>query len=279
MNNKLVTYNNNRIILSHERKKMAVMDIYPSNHLLTYIREGMLKVKQGKEVQCFTKGEFVLFKKFTPSTITKTWCGESNKFSSLVFTFHEDPVKEALFQLNSKPEHKTAEKTNTVIGIIPNPILNQFIHSLSLFFDEGLEMDQQMAYLKTTEALIGLMKSDASVVDQLQHFSQKSKADLYQYMNYHYRENKKLETFARESGRSLSVFKKDFSELFNNTPYKWLKKKRLEYAYALLNASEKKASEIYLECGFEDLAHFSKSFKRQYGFNPSEIRKPYRQVS
>ncbi len=272
MTNKLITYNNHRIILSHERRNKAVIDIYPSQHLLTYIREGILKVKQGKEVQCFSKGEFVLLKKYTQATITKTWTGSDIKFSSIVFAFQEDLVQEIFTQLNIQSTRKNKESFENILGIISNPILNQFIQSLDLFFEEGVEMDNQLAKLKTTEAIIGLIKTNNELSYQLQNFSKKSKADLHQYMNFHFLKNKKLVDFAKESGRSLSVFKKDFQAIYNTTPAKWLKNKRLDYAYKLLTTTNRKASEIYLECGFEDLAHFSKSFKNQFQINPSQTK-------
>ncbi|MFN8437054.1 MAG: AraC family transcriptional regulator [Cytophagales bacterium] len=272
MNNQLITYNNNRIILSHERRNKAVIDIYPSQHLLTFIREGILKVKQGNEVQCFSKGEFVLLKKNTQATITKTWCRGGIKFSSIVFTFQEDLVEEVLAQLNMQSIVKNKKPFEKIVGIVSNPVLDQFIQSLQLFFDKGIEMDNQLAKLKTIEAIIGIVRTNEELVYQLQNFSIKSKADLHQYMNFHYLENKKLVDFAKESGRSISVFKKDFQSIYDTTPAKWLKNKRLDYAYKLLTTTNRKASEIYLECGFEDLAHFSKSFKSKFQINPSLIK-------
>lgn len=158
------------------------------------------------------------------------------------------------------------------MGIVSNPVLDQFIQSLQLFFDKGIEMDNQLAKLKTIEAIIGIVRTNEELVYQLQNFSIKSKADLHQYMNFHYLENKKLVDFAKESGRSISVFKKDFQSIYDTTPAKWLKNKRLDYAYKLLTTTNRKASEIYLECGFEDLAHFSKSFKSKFQINPSLIK-------
>lgn len=272
MNNQLITYNNNRIILSHERRKKATIDIYPSQHLLTYIREGVLKVKQGKEMQCFSKGEFVLFKKYTQATITKAWENQEVKFSSIVFTFQEDLIQEVLTQLDIPLQTKNRKPFENIVGIVSNPVLNQFIQSLQLFFEGGVKMDEQLAKLKTTEAIIGIIRTNDELIYQLQNFSVKSKADLHQYMNFHYLENKKLIDFAKESGRSISVFKKDFQSIYNTPPARWLKNKRLEYAYKLLTSTNRKASEIYLECGFEDLAHFSKSFKSKYQINPSQIK-------
>jgi AraC-like DNA-binding protein len=272
MNNQLITHNNNRIILSHERRKKAVIDVYPSQHLLTYIREGILKVKKGKETQCFFKGEFVLLKKYTQATITKTWCKGGNKFSSIVFAFQEDLIQEVFTQLNISAKTKHKKPFENIVGIVSNPILNQFIKSLQLFFEEGIPMDNQLAKLKTTEAIIGMIRTNDELTYQLQNFSLKSKADLHQYMNFHFLKNKKLVDFAKESGRSISVFKKDFQSIYATTPAKWLKKKRLEYAYTLLTTTNRTASTIYLECGFEDLAHFSKSFKSEFQINPSQIK-------
>ncbi len=48
---------------------------------------------------------------------------------------------------------------------------------------------------------------------------------------------------------------------------------RLQLARKMMVQSGKKASEVYLEVGFEDLAHFSKRFKSQYGVNPSEVHR------
>jgi len=278
MKNDTIKYKNDRIILSHERKQKATIHIYPSQHLLTYVREGILKIKNGENFIEVGAGEFVLIKKHTATVITKTWNKEDTKFSSFVFSFQEDLVQGALILLNPLPlpyNHKT--NSPSVISISSNPILKQFIHSLHLFFEEHVEMDQNMARLKTTEALLGILKSDTSLQGQLLHFSVKSKVDLYTFMKHSFLQNLKLEEFAKQSGRSLSTFKKDFQNVFQKPPALWLKQQRLEHAYKLLSTTVKKASEVYLECGFEDLAHFSKSFKEYFKINPSELNKPLRQ--
>lgn len=272
MRQQLVTYRNNRILLSHERKKKTVMDIYHGHHLLTFVREGVLKIKQGGEEYCYTKGDFVLLKKFTQATITKTWCGEGTAYSSIVFSFHENLVQEAIVQMELQNTTKSHQPFDDVVSIEPNPVLNQFIQSLQLFFEDGLEMDDHLARLKTTEALIGIMRTQPDLIDQLHGFSKKNKADLHHFMKYNFLKNIKLNEFASESGRSLSVFKKDFQSIYGIPPAKWLKQKRLEHAYKLLMTTNRKPSEIYLECGFEDLAHFSKSFKSQFQISPSQIK-------
>ncbi|WP_426046649.1 helix-turn-helix domain-containing protein [Chryseobacterium sp. NFX27] len=58
--------------------------------------------------------------------------------------------------------------------------------------------------------------------------------------------------------------------MFGTTPGKWLLEKRLQEAHYLLEKG-RKATDIYLDLGFEDLSHFSFAFKKQYGLPPSRL--------
>ncbi len=40
-----------------------------------------------------------------------------------------------------------------------------------------------------------------------------------------------------------------------------------------MEAEYSKPSKVYLESGFEDLAHFSKAFKKQFSITPSDFFK------
>ena len=90
-------------------------------------------------------------------------------------------------------------------------------------------------------------------------------------MNRNYKFNVSIERFAYLTGRSLTVFKKDFEKTFNDTPSRWLIKKRLQEAYFQIDKEGKKASDIYLDLGFEDLSHFSFAFKKKFGVAPSKV--------
>ena len=87
--------------------------------------------------------------------------------------------------------------------------------------------------------------------------------------NFHF--NVKLERFAYLSGRSLAGFKRDFEKIFNSSPSRWLQQKRLQEAHYLVKEKGKSASDVYLDLGFEDLSHFSFSFKKTYGVSPSKL--------
>jgi AraC-like DNA-binding protein len=118
------------------------------------------------------------------------------------------------------------------------------------------------------------MQVDLSLRHCLFNFTDPGKIDLEEFMCKNFMFNVSLETFAKMTGRSLSTFKRDFGKVFNSSPSRWLKKKRLEHAHYLIKVKRKTPSDVYLEVGFENLSHFSSSFKEAYGYNPSALFDP-----
>jgi AraC-like DNA-binding protein len=57
----------------------------------------------------------------------------------------------------------------------------------------------------------------------------------------------------------LSTFKRHFTSEYNEAPGKWLQDKRLQ---KLKNCYKMKASDIYLDIGYNNLSNFSMPFKK-----------------
>lgn len=83
--------------------------------------------------------------------------------------------------------------------------------------------------------------------------------------------NLKLEEIAFLCNMSLSTFKRNFIVEYNVSPGKWFQNKRLQRAKELLEGGNLKASDVYLEIGYNNLSNFSIAFKNKFGFSPSEI--------
>tara|TARA_B000000441_G_scaffold123835_1_gene100628 strand:- start:358 stop:630 length:273 start_codon:yes stop_codon:yes gene_type:complete len=90
-------------------------------------------------------------------------------------------------------------------------------------------------------------------------------------MNDNYKFNVSVDRFAFLTGRSLSAFKRDFENIFKTSPSKWLVQKRLEEAHFLIKEKKQKASDIYLDLGFENLSHFSYAYKKRFGHSPNKV--------
>jgi AraC-like DNA-binding protein len=83
--------------------------------------------------------------------------------------------------------------------------------------------------------------------------------------------NLKLEEIAFLCNMSLSTFKRHFKNEYKQPPGKWLKDKRLKKAKELLQGGDLKASDIYLNIGYNNLSNFSVAFKNKFGISPTEI--------
>ncbi len=130
-----------------------------------------------------------------------------------------------------------------------------------------------MLELKTLEALLAIGQVRPELFPILKAYSQAERVNLEQFMQHNFQYNIPLEQLARMSGRSLSTFNHEFKNLYNSSLHQWTKRQRIELAKRLLVQTEKIPSEVYLEVCFEDLAHFSRSFKRHFGKNPSQMKR------
>ncbi|WP_108650816.1 helix-turn-helix domain-containing protein [Dongshaea marina] len=81
-----------------------------------------------------------------------------------------------------------------------------------------------------------------------------------------------VKRYASELGINVRKLNYIFHENYGINPKSWLVEKRLQHGHKLLLASNMRISDIALECGFNNHAHFSDSFKKRYSFSPSEIR-------
>ncbi len=76
--------------------------------------------------------------------------------------------------------------------------------------------------------------------------------------------------FAEEMGLSRMQLHRKLKHLTGLSAMEFLKNQRLKTASLLLMRGDLSVSEVAYAVGFNDLSHFSKSFKQTYGENPSE---------
>ncbi len=70
---------------------------------------------------------------------------------------------------------------------------------------------------------------------------------------------------------SASSLIRHFKKELHETPYSYIKLRRLEEALLLLRRSEHTVGDIAILVGYEDFSSFSKAFRARYGKKPSEI--------
>lgn len=143
------------------------------------------------------------------------------------------------------------------------------------YFSNSHEPDQALLELKFKELVLAITANPAND-DLRRYFSsllqQPRSITLQQIMEENFSFNLKLEEFARLSARSLSGFKRDFEQIYQTSPGKWLLEKRLNHALHLLTNRGRTVSEAAFESGFESASHFSRAFRQRFGTAPAMAR-------
>ena len=74
---------------------------------------------------------------------------------------------------------------------------------------------------------------------------------------------------------STSHFFRAFRKTFGETPVVYIMRQRIQRAQELMLASRRPLSEVALECGMCDQAHFCRVFRRFVGTNPTAWRRQF----
>ncbi len=161
-----------------------------------------------------------------------------------------------------------------LIEIHVNETTQAFFYSILPYFKQTTHPAEGLLELKFKELLFNLFldPANAGLLAYANSLMHDSKVPLWQIMEANYMFNLTIPQFARMAHRSVSVFKKEFTDYYHTSPGKWLTQKRLEHARLLLETSQKSVGEIAFVSGFENLSHFSRVFKEKYGKSPLQYQ-------
>jgi len=187
--------------------------------------------------------------------------------------FIRDVVKEVAGQLSVGQEGGALHKGAIVVN--GDVTLAAYFQSMLTYFTGTAKPAETLLKLKLKELIVSILlgRNNPELAAYFQSLLKSDAPPLSQIMEANFCYNLALEDFAKLSHRSLSTFKRDFRKYFNQSPGKWLLQKRLDYSAVLLKNPAVNVSQVALDCGFEDLSHFSRSFKDKFGSSPATYRK------
>ena len=93
-----------------------------------------------------------------------------------------------------------------------------------------------------------------------------------EYLKEHYTDpDISNDILAKVSNISTVYFRKLFSMQYGESPMNYIRQQRIEHAKLLLSSEYYSSiSDVALDCGFNSLYHFSKTFKQLTGMSPTE---------
>jgi AraC-like DNA-binding protein len=236
-----------------------------SEHFFLYLAKGKINGYDGNRKQTLDAGEYCLVIKNRLARYNKEKA--ENEFEKVVIIFDEIFLRK--FQEKYKTTATDFKTSKAFLRLEKSELIPNFIQSLVPYYNRLGKIDSGFADIKREELLVILLRNQPGLAGIFFDYGIPEKINLEAFMNKNFRFNVSIQRFAYMTGRSLSAFKRDFRQVFDDTPNRWLVKKRLQEAYFLIDEKGRRPSEIYLELGFQDLSHFSFAFKKQFGFAPT----------
>jgi len=271
---KLINCKELDVMASIEYYDQTYHDSYFPHNILFVIKRGSLNLKVGNKVHTYGKNKNVLVKRYTKGTYFKTFTEEEGYAKIYALAFHEKLIKNIIQKIRIDKNIKLDEEEIPFIQEIKtHRNIEDFYSYLESIFSQGTQIDEKVLQDQIATSLQNILEVNPEVYNIFRKISIPTKAKLLDFMEHNYKNHLNTRELARLSGRSLATFYRDFKEEFEETPHAWILSRRLEEAYSLINKSSKTSIQIYIELGFKDLAHFSKVFKKKFGFSPSQLKK------
>ena len=190
--------------------------------------------------------------------ITKYFPKENTGYCEAIAIFlYPDLLKEVY--KNEVPSFLELDGISSSKRMIASELVEQFINNITLYFEEPEMVDEELGLLKIRELITILLKSEnhknvGKLLSEIfapinVSFQNSIKENLYNPLT--------LEQLAFICNMSLSSFKREFKKVFDETPARYIKAKRLERAAQLLISSSDLISAIGFDCGFQDVTTFS----------------------
>jgi AraC-like DNA-binding protein len=250
--------------------------IWSKYDYIIYVLSGRKTWKTTNDSFTISSGEALYVKK--GANVIKQYIEED--FCMLGFFITDDVIKNTVQEIQY--DNIVHDKAPTNINLVPLssiPNLDVFYQSMLSYFRFSQSPMSNILELKAKELLLNIISSGLypGLSDYFRNITLNPRSVFTSIMEDNFSFNLKLEEFAALCNRSLSSFKRDFKNIYGTTPGKWLLGKRLENAAKLLSSTDISISNAAYDSGFEDLSHFSRSFKEKFGVAPISYKKQLEQ--
>lgn len=161
-----------------------------------------------------------------------------------------------------------------VLSLDVNDLSKSFFISMLPYFTQTPPPAESLLELKFKELILSLLTNEKNnhLLSYLNNLNYGKYPSIAEVMQNNYTFNLTLAEYAKLAYKSLATFNREFKKIYNDTPAKWLLKKRLTLASELLENTSLSIGEIGAECGFENQTHFSRVFKEKMGKSPLQFR-------
>ena len=238
-------------------------------HLLYVVLGGSVKLTCGRQSWTVSKNEMILLRRAQSVSYEKRGSDETGLFESLLFAINDELLKDFLTSQDVKIPPMTEE-----LGAQVSPMSERLVAycwSLAPYFNDPSQTNPGLLRLKVMELLYNVMDCSKNIFRQMLQLRQPVKTDLHRVVEENYTSPISIDELAYLSGRSLSSFKREFQDIYGESPARWIREQRLRKAHEMLQTTSLSVADIAYSLGFENPTHFSRIFKESYGMPPSSV--------
>lgn len=158
--------------------------------------------------------------------------------------------------------------------LIGNKLIEQYMSNLAIFFQDPEALDEELSVLKLRELMLILLRSEGheDIRRMLSEIFTPVNVAFQKTIEKHLFSPLNMEQLAFICNMSLSTFKREFKKMYDETPARYIKQRRLEHAANQLACSAESISAIAYDSGFEDVTTFSDSFHKRFKLSPKSYR-------
>ena len=254
----------------HKQLPEALLDreAYVANHVVSLVISGRQVIRTYEDEVISAGAGEVLFLPRGVYYITDLLPQKGN-FASLLFYFDDDAIHRFLSDVTV-----TEVDRNQAPGHLHFPassVLQAFVQGM-LGATGNAPLTKPLLRLKTQELLHLLhgVAGSKAFARFLFRLTLPKQRNLRQFMEHNYGKPLSVEDYAYLTGRSVSSFRRDFREYFGTTPNKWLRRRRMDEAVALLDARDMSVAELSYAVGYDNVSYFIREFRKVTGASPKQ---------
>lgn len=249
----------------------TVGKMYLEDHVIIYVLKGRLTLISSQHTWTVLQGQYILLQRaqcyeFVKEGIASTY---DSAFHGFLFCLKDEFVISVAQSLDILQKNR-----GIFTPLIRNgdDVMKQFIQSVNSLFHDQSKVSQGLLKLKIKELLYYIVSGDTEMESHILSLGCPPRIRLEEIMDRYFLERISIPDIAFLSGRSLSNFKREFSDLFGISPALYIRKRRLAYGYSLLKKSDMSVAEVANRSGFDNYSHYSRLMKKYYGKTPKQIR-------
>ncbi|WP_375560361.1 helix-turn-helix domain-containing protein [Bernardetia sp. OM2101] len=203
------------------------------------------------------------------------WLKKTDSMVEVLAVHLYPEILEKLYKNELPQRLKKSANYTQVKKIAPTDTISKFVESLEFYFQNPSLVSDDLLELKIKELILLLVqtKNASSVLELIEDLYSPRKSELKKIIDLHSYQNLSVEELAILCNLSVSSFKREFNSIYNESPIRFLNKKKIEKAKELLELSDLSIAEISHQVGFNDPYYFTRMFKKQEGTAPSIYRK------